>query len=273
MITIPVAVANDRFRWQISFFEFQHKKIYGNETKNNCLVLIVKRNFREEKLINNIDWNINIPYSMVESIYDLYPNLNKKNYNPINVYTAVQQIINQLDNEEYIEIIDADMIHLKKFDLSLPNDDEIYVDDIYEKWHMFINSKNRYVIEKYLKHSDFQYMNGGWNSIGKVKTMKKLLPEIIDVSIDIATNSENELHKWWSGMFGLNVACHNQRIKMINHNSCYYPNINEIDLKKHHIAHYSCDPLFKKSDFPNIDFTKFKNNEFYNSIREWLIKK
>jgi hypothetical protein len=147
------------------------------------------------------------------------------------------------------------------------------VDDIYENWHMFINSKNRYVIEKYLKHSDFYYMNGGWNSIGKVKTMKKLLPEIIDVSIDIATNSENELHRWWSGMFGLNVACHNQRIKMINHNSCYYPNINEIDLKKHHIAHYSCDPLFKKSQFPNIDFTKFKNNEFYNSIKEWLIKK
>jgi len=49
MITIPVAVANDLFRWQISFFEFQHKKIYGNEIKNNCLVLIVKRNFKEER--------------------------------------------------------------------------------------------------------------------------------------------------------------------------------------------------------------------------------
>jgi len=99
-----VAVANDLFRWQISFFEFQHKKIYGNEIKNNCLVLIVKRNFKEERLISNIDWNITLPYKMVESIYDLYPNLNKRNYNPINVYTAVQQIINQLDDEYVVQL-------------------------------------------------------------------------------------------------------------------------------------------------------------------------
>lgn len=273
MITIPVAVANDLFRWQISFFEFQHKKIYGDESKNKSLILIVKRNFREEKIINDVDWNLSLPYKMVDSIYDIYPNLNKRNYNPINVYTSVQQIINQLDDEEYIEIIDADMIHLKRYNLPLPNENEIFVDDFYENWHMFINSKNRHVVDKYLVHKDEGYMNGGWNSIGKVKTMKKLLPEIIDISIDIATNNENELYRWWSGMFGLNAACHNQRIKMIGFNSCYYPNINEINLEKQYIAHYSCDPLFKKVNFPNIDFTKFKNNEFYNSIKEWLIKK
>lgn len=273
MITIPVAVANDLFRWQISFFEFQHKKIYGNEAKNKALILIIKRNFREEPIINDVDWNLTLPYKMVESVYDLYPNLKTRTYNPINLYTSVLQIIENLDDEECVEIVDADMVHLKKFDIYNLKDDEIYTDDVYENWHMFVNSKNRFVIQKYLKHDLEGYMNGGSNVIAKVKTLKKLLPEIIEVAIDIATYSELESHRWWSAMFALNVACHNQKIKMINTNSCYYPNINQLDLQKHHMVHYSCDPLFRKTEFPNIDFTKFKNNEFYNSIKEWLIKK
>lgn len=272
MITIPVAVAIPHFKWQISFFQHQHFKVYGEEAKNKALIPIINRNHFKDKPVHSVDWNLKLPYVIVDSVLDMYSKTESM-YIPTNCYTALKQVLQYIDDEEHIELCDSDMPHIKPYTGGLPGDNEIYADARYEPWHMFISTpegKNREIINKYLKHSDEGYMNGGSNIIAKVSTMKKIIDEVIEVGMSIADEYPNTNHSWWQSMYAINVACHNNRIKMIDSDSCYYPNVNELDINKHHIVHYSCDPLFKKSDFPNIDITKFPDNVFYNSIKDWL---
>lgn len=275
MISLPVAVAVPHFKWQISLFEHQHFKVYGKDAMNKAIILIVKRNFKTEKKIENVDWGLKLPYRMVESVLDLY-NSDNLSYIPTNVAVAVKQVLNELDDNEHIEILDSDMPHIRPYNGYLPKDDEVLADDRYESWHMHISStdgKNRHIIQKYLKHDDNQYMNGGSNLICKVSTIKKIIDEIIDVGLKIAEEHNRSNHSWWQFMYAINVACHNNRIKMISNDNCYFPNINELNLEKHHIVHYSCDPIFNKSQFPLINIKDFPNNAFYNAVKGWIYEK
>ena len=272
IVSVPVAVARDNFKWMIQFFDYQHRKIYGEKATSKSVILIQKRNFRHDVKVESVDWNLTLPYKMVDSAYDMEYNLpDGDRYMAVNLFTAITHVINDLNDEDYIEILDGDMCHIRSFNSVLPKDNEINADSAYENWHLFNNSKNRYVIEKYLKHSEEGYMNGGFNALSKVKVMKQLLPEIIDVAIDIVKTSPNHLHRWWSCMYALNVACHNQRIKMISRDDCYYPREGDILTDNMHLAHYSCDPVFDKRKFPNININGFKDNIFYNSAKEWML--
>ncbi len=275
MISIPVAVATPHFKWQISLFEYQHFKVYGEEAVNKAIIPIVKRNFKNQEKIENVDWGIKLPYRMVESVLDLY-NLDEEIYIPSNCYAAIKQIIHEINDEECIEILDADMPHIRPYSGYIPSDDEILADDRYESWHMFISKEdgiNRNIIQKYLKHNDNQYMNGGSNIICKASTMKKIIDEVIEVGLQIGLEHKGTKHSWWQSMYAINVACHNNRIKMISRDGCYFPNINEIDLSKHHVVHYSCDPIFNKSQFPLINIKDFPNNAFYNAVKSWIYEK
>lgn len=271
IVTVPVAVAKDNFKWMIQFFDYQHRKVYGDKALSKCIVPIIKRNFRHEPKIEDVDWGLKVPYKMVDGIYDMgYDIPDGDAFMPLNLYAAIVHVIDDLNDDDYIEIIDSDMFHLRPFSSTLPGDNEINADDRYENWHMFVNSKNRYVIEKYLKHNDEGYMNGGSNIVGKVKVVKKLLPEIIDVAIDIVKTAPDHRHRWWSCMFSTNVACHNQRIKMVSKDDCYYPPGDGTIPGHKHMVHYSTDPIFDKRKFPNIDVTAFKDNLFYNSAKEFM---
>lgn len=271
MISIPCAVANEYFRRQISFFEFQHLKIYGDDAKNKAIIPIVKRNNKQEPIQNDVDWGLKLPYKMVDSVLDIY-DLERDIYIPTNVFTAAREIIQDLPDNEVVEIIDADLVHLKKYDGYIPKFDEVVADGIYNDWHLHITkptSHNNGVIKKYLKHSYYNYMNGGFNVIARVKTLRKIINEIIETSIKIGTEQNGNNHSWWQAMYGLNIACHNNKIKMIDAKNCYYPNVNNLE-SRHHIAHYSCDPIFDKRNMGKIDVSKFPNNEFYKSAKEWL---
>jgi hypothetical protein len=274
MISIPVAVATPHFKWQISLFEYQHFKVYGKDAINKAIIPIVKRNFRYQEKINDVDWGLKLPYRMVESVLDLY-DLNDEIYIPSNCYTAIKQILSEISDDECIEILDADMPHIRPYNGYIPKDDEILADDRYESWHMHIvdeNGDNRNIIQKYLKHNDSGYMNGGSNIIAKASTMKKIIDEVIDVGLQIGLEHKGTKHSWWQSMYAINVACHNNRIKMISRDGCYFPNINELD-DKHHIVHYSCDPIFNKSQFPLINIKEFPNNAFYNAVKSWIYEK
>lgn len=271
MISIPCAVANEYFRRQISFFEFQHLKVYGDEAKNKAIIPIVKRNNKNEPIQDDVNWGLQLPYKMVDSVLDIY-DLKRNIYIPTNVFTAAREIIKDLPDDEVVEIIDADLVHLKKYDGYIPKFDEIVCDAIYENWHMHITkpkSANSGIIKKYLKHDDYNYMNGGFNVIGRVKTLKKIINEIIETSIKIGTEQNGNNHSWWQAMYGLNIACHNNRIKMVDTHNCYYPNVNNLE-SWHHIAHYSCDPIFDKRNMESINVNDFPNNEFYKAAKEWL---
>ena len=273
MISIPCTVANAYFKKQISFFQFQHLEVYGEQATNKAIIPIVKYNHFNETPVEDVDWDMKLPYRMVNSVYD-YIDSDKQWHIPINVFTAAKQIIETLNDDEVVEIIDADLVHLKPHPLIYDHIDYdvVIADAIYENWHMHIsspNGANRMVLSEYLTHSDEGYINGGFNVIGKVKTIKKIIDDVIKYSSLITEKEQGNQHSWWCAMHGLNIACHNHRIKMIDDKNCYYPNINQLD-EKHYIAHYSCDPIFNKHKIPNIDTSIFPDNLFYNQAKKWI---
>lgn len=273
MISIPCVVPAEAFRKQISFFEFQHKKVYGGNAANKTIIPIVKYNHFGDTPVDDVNWGITLPYKMVDSVFKFVRG-KEQGYLPINVFTAAKQIIEDLPDEEVVEIIDADLVHLKPYPTeydSMPYD-VVIADNIYENWHMHIsnsNGANRKIIDKYLTHADNMYINGGFNVIGRVKTIKLLMDDIIKYSSLITKEHLGTNHSWWCAMYGLNIACHNNRIKMINANNCYYPSVNNLE-DRHYIAHYSVDPIFNKHKMPNLDISNFPNNLFYNQAKKWI---
>ena len=278
-ISIPSTVANDYFKRQIKFFQYQHYKIYDTDAVNKAIIPIIKYNHYNEKnmALENINWDITLPYKMVDSVYDLIQinsNYDPKIYIPINVFTSAKQIIRDLDDDTIVEIIDADLVHLKHYPSEYHNikDNEIIADNYYENWHMHIskpNSINRHVIQEFLSHNEEGYMNGGFNIICKVKTIKAIIDDIILYSIKVTEKMNGDPHSWWCAMHGLNIACHNNKIKMINGDNCYYPNVNNLE-DKHYIAHYSCDQHYNKTKIPNVNTDLFPDNSFYTAAKAYL---
>lgn len=276
MITIPVAVSNNLFKWQSSLFQYAQKNVYGNQALWNSIVLIADRN-SHGKIIKDVDWNLSIPYKIVDGIHTILPlSDNHPYFSAGNLFFAIKQILNDLNNDEYVCIIDCDVIPFKKYDGILPNDDEVITCNKYEDWHMKCSrpdKENYRVVEPYLKHDTHEYMDGGFVPIIiKVKTLKKIIDEVIEIGIDIARNHLDSPFGWWQQMWSFQIACHNNRIKCIGQDNTYFPNINELNAEKHYFAHYSCDPLFKKSTFPNHNIAEFPHNDFYNLIRDWFIR-
>ena len=275
MISIPCVVPAEPFRRQISFFEFQHKEVYGENAKNKAIIPIVKYNHFGDTPVDDVDWGITLPYKMVDSVFKFVKG-KEQGYLPINVFTAAKQIIDELPDEEVVEIIDADLVHLKpypeKYDRIPYN--VVVADNLYEDWHMHISKTdgfNRRIISKHLSHSDNLYINGGFNVIGRVRTIKMLMDDIIKYSCLITKEHLGTEHSWWCAMYGLNIACHNNKIRMIDGDNCYYPSVNKLE-NKHYIAHYSVDKIFDKHKTPNLDISKFPDNLFYNQAKKWLNK-
>tara|TARA_R110000803_G_scaffold21209_6_gene53605 strand:+ start:1989 stop:2819 length:831 start_codon:yes stop_codon:yes gene_type:complete len=273
MISIPCAVANNYFKPQVLFFQFQHLQVYGSEAVNKTIIPIIKYNHFNETPVEGVDWDMKLPYKMVNSVYD-YIDSDKQWHIPINVFTAAKQIIEDLPDDKVVEIIDADLVHLKPHPEGYDNIpyDVVISDAIYEDWHMHIskpNGQNRRVISDYLTHNEEGYMNGGFNVIGRVKTIKKIIDDVILYSKLVTEKEKGNQHSWWCAMHGLNIACHNHKIKMIEGNNCYYPNVNKL-IDNHYIAHYSCDPVFDKHKILNLDVTAFPDNLFYNQAKKWI---
>jgi hypothetical protein len=276
MITIPVAAPNRLFQWQSSLFQYSQKKVYGKEVLQNSTLLIVDRNSHGQ-VIEEIDWDLSIPYKIVNGIHSVLSHSDNHSYfSAGNLFFAVKQILGDLDDDEILCIIDCDVIPLKKYTGQLPGDGEALTCNIYEDWHMFTkdpSKKNFYVVDPYLHHRDYQYMDGGFVPvIINVKTLKRIIDPIINLSIDIARNYLESPFGWWMQMWAFQIACHNERIKCISQDNTYFPNINDLNIKDHYFAHYSCDPIFKKSAFPNHNIAEFPNNNFYNLIREWYFR-
>lgn len=276
MITIPVAAPNRLFQWQSSLFQYSQKIIYGKESLQNSLLLIVDRNSHGE-VINDIDWDIFIPHKIVNGIHSVLSGSDNHSYfSAGNLFFAVKQILNNLNDSEILCIIDCDVIPLKRYDGQLPNDDEVLTSNLYENWHMFMkdpSKKNFYVVEPYLIHNIYEYMDGGFVPIIiNVKTLKKIIDEVIDLSIDIAKNYLQSPYGWWMQMWAFQIACHNHKIKCISQDNTYFPSVNNLSIKNHYFAHYSCDSAFKKSSFPNHNIADFPNNNFYNLIRGWYFR-
>lgn len=273
MISIPIAVAVDYFKPQISFFQFQHLEVYKEKAIDKAFIPIVKYNHLNEPPVEDVDWHMKLPYKMVNSVYD-YIDSDKQWHIPINVFTAAKQIIENLSDDKVVEIIDADLVHLKPHPeyYDYLSYDTVIADNVYEDWHMHISkpdSQNRKIISDYLTHKQDGYMNGGFNVVGRVKTIKSIIDDIILYSKLITEKEKGNQHSWWCAMYGLNIACHNHKIKMIDGGNCYYPNVNTFK-EQHYLAHYSCDPIFDKHKILNLNTDTFPNNLFYNQAKKWI---
>lgn len=269
MISIPVAVNIFSFKMQLDLFWFNHKRIYGEDAYNKAMAVVINRNDQSGKTNNTLNWDIDIPHKICEP-YSNYIEVSPDHsyYKPLNIQYGLSQIINEFNDEQVIEVLDCDMFHLRKHAEMTPNDNEIFVCDLYENWHLISLTDNKNFIDIYFENNG-RYYNGGFVPIvGKVKTFKKILHEWIEVHKHILTLDHPSEKKWWAGMFALQAACEKKMVTMINKDTCYIPPVNEIN-NNHYICHYSVDPVFNKKVYPNINFDNFPNNVYYNTILEW----
>lgn len=270
MISVPIAVNMDYFKPQLELLWFSHKATYGEDAaREKLLAVIVKRNTVAEPRKDFCEWAHNIPHVMVEAYFDARKDLMKEAYLPINIQVGLSQVIVDFDDEQVIEVLDCDMFHFEPHPDLTVEDDELIVTDLYEDWHLRSLTDHRDVIAPYFKNEG-NYYNGGFVPIiGKAKTLKRILPDWIELHKLITDAQSDDNLQWWAGMYSLQAACENNAVQMRAMDLCYVPSLNELN-DNHYIAHYSVDQKFNKKNWPTVDVSSFEDNKFYNRVVEWM---
>jgi hypothetical protein len=276
MISIPVAVHNDLFRWQLDLFWYNHKLTYGRDAYDKAHAVIIKRNTRHSEIFENCAWDTDIPHSMCEPYFDYYDTVDHQDNVPLNIQCGLAQIIDKFDDDQLIEVIDCDMFHFRPHPKLIVGNDQLVVCDIYENWHMYSLGQYKYLIEPYFKNNGAHYNGGFVPIIGRVRTFKKILKdwEFIHKHLLIRNDVTNDKNmgtsfKWWAGMYSLNAACERNAVQMVSEDSCFIPTRNNCE-PQHYIGHYSVDyNYFCKRKFPSLDFSAFPDHLFYNRIQVW----
>jgi len=273
MISIFVADNKDYFKWQVQLFWFAHQSIYGDRANEKALAVIMDKDGSSGP-IKDTNWNISISKHSGINFGD-YLNLENAagGLKTINIQVGLKQVIDRFDDEEIIEVLDCDMFHLKAYPNYEIGDDEVIVCDLYEDWHMKSLSNNQHVIEPYFLN-DGKYYNGGFVPlVAKAKTFRKLLDDWISIHLDIFNQQEDELIRWWAGMYSFCAACERHKVQMIAKDCCYIPSANNFE-DSQYICHYSVDSVFNKNrvndNLNNIDTSIFPSNPFYDTIKKWL---
>lgn len=270
MISVPIAVHNDNFKWQLDLFWHTHKQIYGDAAYDKFIAVVIKRNFPHEQKIEALEWGLDVPHVMCESVFDMLGDISAPDivHVPLNIQIGLLQLLPKLDDDEVIEVLDCDMFHIRPHPNIFVCHDELIVDDIYEPWHLKSLSTHRNIIEMYFENGGRFYNGGFVPIIGTVKTFKRIMFEWISIHKHILTRDLSKDFHWWGGMYALQAACEKKKVRMLAKNYCYIPGINELD-PSHYIVHYSCDPRFDKKKYPDIDVSVFEDNVFYNRLRSW----
>lgn len=264
-LTILVAPHNKFFEWQIKLLEYTARKFQQEES---FYISLIQRNRLDEKPAFKCNWQLSLKHKMVLPFYEIDKTLSGFNmiYYPLNIQMGLAQIIDDIADDIIIEIIETDMFHLKrKTDIEIESD-TIICDNIYEEWHLKSMTNNKDILSEWVD-GDIRYTGGFFPMIMHAGTLKKILPDWIKYHLLILKQKISDNKKWWAGMFAFQAACQLNNIKMLNKNDCYIPPINGIDGKR--IAHYSVDLVFNKRMFPNVDFSKFEDNMYYQLIGEW----
>tara|TARA_R110000868_G_scaffold89062_3_gene248067 strand:+ start:2165 stop:3907 length:1743 start_codon:yes stop_codon:yes gene_type:complete len=276
VISIPVAVHNDHFKFQLDLFWYFHKKWYGDNAKDMAHAIILTRNHPHEEKVEKLQWDMDIPHTMCNPYFDHNPEWLGKDLMQTNIQIGIEQIINKFEDDDIVEILDCDLFHLKPRPILNVKDDEIYVDTIYEDWHLKSKTDYKFVIDRYL-HNDGGDYNGGFVPIiCNVRTLKKIMHEWVAVNLDIVNQDIPDGLKWWSAMYALSAACEKNKVSMIEYNKCYIHNINALTDDKY-ICHYSVDGEFihknnKEHLFSKENYIKCKEskNPYANLFAEWF---
>lgn len=278
MISIPVMVHNNYFRWQTSLFWYNHKKTYGSNASRLAEIAIMKRNHYKDPIIDTLQWDMQTPHSMCDAWMDHLPisrvielskHLEPALVTPINIQIALDQILTRYAGDQIVEILDGDMFHFRPAPSIVPEADELIVCDLYEEWHLKSKSDHLSVISPYTHYSN-DYYNGGFVPIvGRVKTLARILPDWIDMHERILLNPHDDVIKWWAGMYSLQIACEINEVRMTAQDWCYIPGLNQLQ-DHHYISHYTIDGRFNKKNYPTVDTSQFESNVYYERILDWM---
>lgn len=276
MISLPVGVLTKQsFRHQASLFWYAQKRVYGDQAAARTRILWVENNLIDEPREKDRSWleELGAPYIVAKPYYEAFDCSSHGVNVPLNIQAALAHVIDDYHPDQLLEVLDCDMLHLRKapdFDIG---EDEILVDPIYEAWHLHSKGKHQEIIAEYLQHNQ-KYYNGGFVPIiGRAKTLKKILQRWIDVHIHIVQRDLPDKIKWWAGMYALQVACENHKVSMKGLDATYIPGKNDLQ-EHHHIAHYSVDKVFNKKtpQWPFIEPSTFPKNIYYQCIGSWLLE-
>lgn len=274
MISIPTVVNRPTFALQLDLLWHQHKKIYGPQAWRKVLAAVINRNEKTDSTLTKLPWDIGVPYAIVDSFH-YFINLEDVNYTPLNTIVGLYQVLQYFDDEEVLEIIDCDQFHMYKHPQIKVGDNELIVDAVSEEWFLKSTSQLSFNVTPWLS-SQHGIWNGGWMPIiGKAKTFKTIMVDWIQYTKKCFLTIKEPNQNWWSSMYGFQIACANNKIKMTHKEMVYLPGFNSIK-PEHYICHYSVDQKYKKWEMRTIDDIKqeqFEDNLFYNSIKEWIKSK
>lgn len=271
MISIPVAVHNSLFEWQLSLFWFGHRMTYGHIASRKAMAAIVERNGPFDIPQTQLTWSTSVPHLVVRPYFEYFSNIEPSDLAvPLNIQSAVSQVLAHLQDDQVVEILDCDMCHIRPAPYEAPPKNVLFVCDIYEDWHLHSFATFSDIVRKRTGGSS-DYYNGGFVPIiGHAGTLRRILPAWTEAHIDILRDQEvGSLQKWWAGMYALQVACERLQVRMQAKDYLYVPGINSL-MRQHYIVHYSCDPKFDKKTFPEVRPERFDDNLFYEKVRYWL---
>lgn len=267
MISIPITVNVEYCQWQTELWWWNHQLTYGDESaQQKALAIVIDKNHAFEA-DRDISWLQSIPHEIVSGVWTSGKLFEQ--YLHLNIQRGLRQMLDLFPAQQVLEITDCDMFHMRPHPVLEVAEDEIIVCDLYEDWHLRSRSSNRWVIDP-LTGGTSDYYNGGFVPlIGQAQTFRRLLDSWEESTLHILYEDYYSQIKWWAGMFGLQVACEKNRVRMVAKDWCYIPRLN--DLKDQHYAvHYSVDTFFDKRKFPYVDIVKLPQNLFYTRVREWM---
>jgi hypothetical protein len=266
VITVPIAINNSFFDRQLDILWTNHKKHYGNTAHDKIhAVVCLQEKFSQ---ISKYDF----AHTIVSDWSCFFP---ERKYNgllsPLNIQIGLREILNKFADDQIIELIDCDMFHINSHNKIDILDNEFYVCDVYENWHLKSKTENLKLIKNFLL-KDNQYNGGFVPIIGKIRTFKKIINDWISLHISIFDSLKDNRLKWWAGMYSFQVACANNDISMTAKDYCYIPGVNQLK-KDHYICHYSCDLIFNKkimlTDINKFNSSNFLQNSYYDAVKEW----
>src|SRR5262249_15880859 len=153
--SMPVAVNNEHFRWQLSLFWFAHQRCYGEHAAAaKAHAIVIERNEPSHDKVERMRWPecASIPHSICESFFDRGLMKYERLAVPLNIQCGLVQVLDAFEDDQLIEVIDCDMLHFRPHPRIEVGPDELLVSDVYEQWHLRSLTENRYVIDSYFRN-------------------------------------------------------------------------------------------------------------------------
>ena len=271
MISIPIAVYNSLFEWQLDLFWHCHKKVYGRDAYHKTVAAIIERDTAGQASQNIMSWQTDIPFRFCKPYFEHYNIASDFWLRPVNIQAGLEQLLNHFGSDQLLELLDCDMCHIKAPANINVADRVLLVDTVYEQWHLRALGENSFIINDLLQSNTKTYYNGGFVPIiGRCSTFRLIMKDWVDFHRKIALMlPAGDIKVWWAGMYSLQAACEKNKVKMVSKNMCYIPKANKLT-PEHHIVHYSIDTDFNKKTFPVINLKTFPDDVFYKEVKIWV---